>query len=202
MKILFIETAINLGAIKVVDGKNSYPLMLIDKHKPSNELMLDINNYLESASLTLKDLTAIFSGLGPGSFLGARNGLITAKALSFGLDIPLYGTSSMSFYTPQEPGKYYVITDAKSKGVYVLEGDEQHGFSKTPFLCDLSNLSTLDHKAKWITPDQTLISKDPLFREYLEIVSIHPECLEELVVKNTLTKNEPTPLEIHYLRLS
>lgn len=59
----------------------------------AKEIFAKINQLLAEHDLTIHDLTGIIGYLGPGSFTGLRIGLTTANSLSFGLNIPIVGSS-------------------------------------------------------------------------------------------------------------
>ena len=50
---------------------------------------------LAQAGLTMADVDEVLVGRGPGSFTGVRIGIATAKGLSCGLGVPLYGASTL-----------------------------------------------------------------------------------------------------------
>jgi tRNA threonylcarbamoyladenosine biosynthesis protein TsaB len=54
-----------------------------------------VNSLLASSGITPKDLTAVVTATGPGSFTGLRVGLAVAKGIVHGLRIPLIGVSSL-----------------------------------------------------------------------------------------------------------
>ena len=54
-----------------------------------------LDSLLMSSGITPKDLTAVVTATGPGSFTGLRVGLAAAKGIVHGLDIPLIGVSSL-----------------------------------------------------------------------------------------------------------
>jgi tRNA threonylcarbamoyladenosine biosynthesis protein TsaB len=63
---------------------------------PHSDLLPNsIEQLLRSAGATIKDLTAVVVGLGPGSFTGLRISLATAKGLCYAAQIPLIGESSL-----------------------------------------------------------------------------------------------------------
>lgn len=65
-------------------------------HKQSERLPLIIHELLGRHGLGLKDLEALIVGLGPGSFTGLRIGMSSLKALSFAVQLPLCGASSLA----------------------------------------------------------------------------------------------------------
>lgn len=61
----------------------------------SQRILPEIQGLLSAANLTLKDLTAIVYGTGPGAFTGVRVAVGVAQGLAFGADLPLVGVSSL-----------------------------------------------------------------------------------------------------------
>ncbi|MCK5577312.1 MAG: tRNA (adenosine(37)-N6)-threonylcarbamoyltransferase complex dimerization subunit type 1 TsaB [Dehalococcoidales bacterium] len=61
----------------------------------SVELMPRLTGLLEQAGVTLRSLAGIVVGRGPGSFNGLRVGISTAKGLSFSLNVPIVGISTL-----------------------------------------------------------------------------------------------------------
>jgi tRNA threonylcarbamoyl adenosine modification protein YeaZ len=59
------------------------------------ELAPNITRLLDQSKTSPESLEAIFVAKGPGSFNGLRVGMSTAKGLSFALDIPLVGISTL-----------------------------------------------------------------------------------------------------------
>ena len=59
------------------------------------EFMPALQSLLASSGITPKDLTAVVTATGPGSFTGLRVGLAAAKGIVHGLSIPLIGVSSL-----------------------------------------------------------------------------------------------------------
>jgi len=67
-------------------------------------------------------LEGIVVGTGPGSFTGLRMGLASARALSFALDAPVAGVSTLAALAAGSPGSFPVI-DARRGEVFVLDGE-------------------------------------------------------------------------------
>ena len=99
----------------------------------SEKLLPFLKEIVESSGNQLSDLSRVFLGLGPGSYTGLRIGAATAKALGFGLDIPVFGISSneILFWSAKEEaekeGMDYVATmiDARRDEVYYQLFDVQ-----------------------------------------------------------------------------
>jgi tRNA threonylcarbamoyl adenosine modification protein YeaZ len=91
-----------------------------------------IDGVLADAGIVRQDLTALAVGVGPGPFTGLRVGLVTARTLSYVLEIPVYGVCSLDVIALEaalggEPigGDFVVATDARRKEVYVASYDDQ-----------------------------------------------------------------------------
>lgn len=61
----------------------------------SRQLLPAIDGILSRLSASKDDLTAVFVSKGPGGYAGVRAGVSTAKALSFGLEVPLVGAGRL-----------------------------------------------------------------------------------------------------------
>ena len=61
----------------------------------SSRLNLVIEELMNKAGMTLKDIDAICIDKGPGSYTGLRIGVSTAKGLSYALDKPLLSTNTL-----------------------------------------------------------------------------------------------------------
>ena len=59
------------------------------------ELTATALDCLAQVGLTMSDVDEVLVGRGPGSFTGVRIGIATAKGLSCGLGVPLYGASTL-----------------------------------------------------------------------------------------------------------
>jgi tRNA threonylcarbamoyl adenosine modification protein YeaZ len=82
-----------------------------------------IEQVLSAAGATVKDLTALAVGVGPGPFTGLRVGLVTARTLAFSRGIPVHGVCTLDILAAAgiDAGldEFVVATDARRKEVYV-----------------------------------------------------------------------------------
>lgn len=86
-------------------------------------LVPTVKSLLEEAGIVPDALVGVVCGRGPGSFTGVRIGVATAKGLASGLDLPLYGISTLDAvaYNLQLKGvrgTVCVLGDAMRKEVY------------------------------------------------------------------------------------
>jgi tRNA threonylcarbamoyl adenosine modification protein YeaZ len=74
-----------------------------------------IRGVLEDAGLTMADLNAVVTGLGPGPFTGLRVGIVTAVTLADARGLPVAGVCSLDAVGS---GARTVVTDARRKEIY------------------------------------------------------------------------------------
>jgi len=95
--ILNIETTTTNCSVSI--GINGEVAVLKEDKKGgyshAEKLHVFIEEVLQEANLTLKDLDAVAVSKGPGSYTGLRIGVSAAKGLCFGLDIPLISISTL-----------------------------------------------------------------------------------------------------------
>lgn len=101
-----------------------------ERMKHGEQLAPLLDDALASAGLVRQDLTAIAVGTGPGPFTGLRVGLVTARALGFVLEIPVYGVCSLDAIALEAAEglggttPFVVATDARRREVYLAAYDE------------------------------------------------------------------------------
>lgn len=93
----------------------------------SNFLLPSIHTLLQVQGLRPSDLHYIAVGTGPGSFTGTRVGVIVCMGLSFSLDIPHVGFSSLLINEPREL-LIEQIQEKFEKKIYDLEINYQSSF--------------------------------------------------------------------------
>jgi|GEM_PF-5372308 len=132
-KYLIIDTSSTDSAIcLLLDEKRSIEIPLPQTNQ-TKELIPMIKKLLEEHQLDIKELSGIGICTGPGLFTGTRVGVMTAKALSYGSDIPLFPFSSFDLF--EEKGSFAII-DAKCQRAHLFHDNEIK-------LIDYNTLSTI-----------------------------------------------------------
>jgi tRNA threonylcarbamoyladenosine biosynthesis protein TsaB len=88
---------------------------LPSSNKHAELLTPAIRGVLSDAGLTLGDVEAVITGLGPGPFTGLRVGVVTAAGLADARGLPAVGVCSLDAIGS---GLRTVVTDARRKEVY------------------------------------------------------------------------------------
>lgn len=123
MKIFAFDTSTHYASLSLWDGEQCvYDMRSQFGTRHSERLLLELEHGLELSGWTKNDLEAIVVGTGPGSFTGLRVGLATAQGLSFAMNLPLYGVSSLDALAqsaPSGPELLAVCIDARKQELYV-----------------------------------------------------------------------------------
>ncbi len=89
----------------------------------SKTLMPTIDEVLRQAGASVKALKDITVGVGPGSYTGTRIGVVVAKTLAQGLDIPLYQVSSLALMASHYDTPVIAAVDARRGYVFAGQYD-------------------------------------------------------------------------------
>jgi len=95
MKILGIDTTTKFLCLGLYDNTKIYEYNLEVGTRLSSVLSLTIQRVLDSLKWDIQDIDYFACGLGPGSFTGVRVGLATMKGISFALNKPIIGISTL-----------------------------------------------------------------------------------------------------------
>ncbi len=120
MKLLSVDTSTPYESVALtIDGEIVVERGRLAKRGHGPGLLEDIDAALRAANLTLEDLDAFCTGLGPGSFTGVRIAMATLKGLAFATQKPLYGISTLDVLAaPFENFRPLAILDARRGEVY------------------------------------------------------------------------------------
>jgi tRNA threonylcarbamoyladenosine biosynthesis protein TsaB len=134
MLILGIDTSTSWESVAVCDDMrmlSEFNCKIPSSH--SSHLMKNIDGLLASLEVAIHDIELIVVSIGPGSFTGLRIGIATAKTLSYSLDCPLIGVSSLealatfASMTAKDNSHIVSLIDAKRNEVYIGRFHFQHG---------------------------------------------------------------------------
>ncbi len=119
--LLCLDTALAAATVGIARGDQVLAEQQITtKREHAERLGGIVQELLAQSHLTLGELDAIAVGLGPGSFVGVRIGVATAKGLAFGAGLPLIGlpSSASLALSAAAAGRVAVAVDAKKGQVY------------------------------------------------------------------------------------
>ena len=118
MLTLAFDTATSVATAALVqDGT-----VLGERVSRAVRVLEDADELLREAGHHQAELTHLAVGTGPGSFTGLRLGLAAARGLSFALDLPVAGVSTLQALAAGAPGSLPVI-DAGRREVFSLGPD-------------------------------------------------------------------------------
>ena len=124
MSILALETATRVSGVAVADIKSGVVLSEIATENAlthSETLLPHVAEALAMAKVKRENLQAVAVSIGPGSFTGLRIGLAAAKAMAYGLNIPLVGVPTTEVLAAHFhlPGfSLATLIDAQKKRAY------------------------------------------------------------------------------------
>ena len=101
-KILAFDTSSLTGIVVAFEFDERGPRIVaewslsLETSRHSERLLWTIDTVLQSAGWTLKDLSALAVGVGPGSFTGLRIGITTAGMLAAQMNLPVVPISSLA----------------------------------------------------------------------------------------------------------
>jgi tRNA threonylcarbamoyladenosine biosynthesis protein TsaB len=130
MRVLGIETSSHRGSVALIDGDQLVARAESEGSGTHGEHILPlVNRLMADAGFAPHSLDRIGVGVGPGSFTGLRVGVALAQGIALGLDIPVFGVSSleaMAHAVPQNrPGIRCTLLDARRNEVFFAAYDER-----------------------------------------------------------------------------
>jgi tRNA threonylcarbamoyl adenosine modification protein YeaZ len=125
--LLAFDTATPAVTVALHDGERvRAECTVVDARRHGELLSPGVQRVLADAGVSASDLTKIAVGVGPGPFTGLRVGLVTARAMSDALDIPVVGVCTLDVLAADVvcEGRFLVATDARRREVYWATYDE------------------------------------------------------------------------------
>src|SRR5262249_10894083 len=94
--LLALDTATPAVTVALYDGNQIVAeRTTVDARRQGELLAAAIQAVLGAGGATVRDLTVIAAGVGPGPYTGLRAGLVTARVLGSSLGIPAHGVCSL-----------------------------------------------------------------------------------------------------------
>lgn len=122
MNILSIDTSTMRGSVALTRDFEIVDVIRQDTESSHSEWLFEnIKLILSRNKWTFGDLEGLVVAKGPGSFTGLRIGIAAAKGIAIGLNLPLYGISSLealAYNILNYKGIVVSIIDAKRDEVY------------------------------------------------------------------------------------
>jgi tRNA threonylcarbamoyladenosine biosynthesis protein TsaB len=158
-----IETATRRGSLALLNGEEVlFSLSFTPRGGHSAHLMPAVEMMSTLAGIPPSAWNALMVSSGPGSFTGLRIGLATAKALSLGLRIPLYGVPTLDALARRVSplGSKYICTllDARKGQLFAaLYRNRKGSLEKLE-----GNLSLFPEEVPSLIPGEALFTGDGL----------------------------------------
>ena len=125
MNYLLIDTSGTHLTVVVLKGEEIFSEFLPDGNlKHSVTLMPAVENLLEKANTSIKDINGFVAVIGPGSFTGIRIGVSTVKALAYAFNKPVLAVTSFDVLAyNKRGGKRLAVIDAMHDNFYACGYD-------------------------------------------------------------------------------
>ncbi len=93
---LVLDTSTSVCATAIYKDQNLYATILVNQQNAHSEIASSlINEVMNLSKISFRDLTHLAVAKGPGSYTGLRIGFALMKSLSFALNIPIIGYSTL-----------------------------------------------------------------------------------------------------------
>ncbi|WP_204045789.1 tRNA (adenosine(37)-N6)-threonylcarbamoyltransferase complex dimerization subunit type 1 TsaB [Acrocarpospora phusangensis] len=127
MLVLAFDTATPAVTAALHDGTRVLAeSTVVDARRHGELLAPAIERVLAEAGASLRDVTALVAGAGPGPYTGLRVGLMTARALCTSLGVAAYGVCTLDAlaYATESATPFTVVTDARRKELFWARYDD------------------------------------------------------------------------------
>ena len=168
---LLIETCLEKMFISLVNSKGITIGFYLKKEKHKSDLLnFEVVKLMKENNVALNDIKGIYVTQGPGSFMGARAGLIYAKTIvQIKKNIKLYLASTFVYVANQKNGIYYL--NASGQMVYKC------------VIKDAKYITTVIEGVDVSPIDYEAIINNPVFTESFinikNIINVQPNYIKE-----------------------
>lgn len=133
MAMIAIDTSNRTLSVAVKTDTVCVEKILQDRMQHSVTLLPTIEQAMREAGITTNQLEGVIVTQGPGSYTGLRIGVMVAKTMAYGLNIPLFALSSLKalasniIFDIEEPAYIVPFFDARRQtiftGIYFWDGN-------------------------------------------------------------------------------
>ncbi|MBP5342448.1 tRNA (adenosine(37)-N6)-threonylcarbamoyltransferase complex dimerization subunit type 1 TsaB [bacterium] len=125
---LVLDTALDYSYIAILKDYDivfeSYDL---GKNNHSETLFPRLKSALEKLNIKLKDISEVYTGIGPGSYTGVRIAVVIAKMIAAMNNIKLYSFSSLSALVSSMKSECYAYVDSRRGNCYTAHFKYENG---------------------------------------------------------------------------
>lgn len=187
-KILCLETATTICSVALFDGHNLISSREIDEgYRHSAKLTVFIEEVLNDANISVKDLSAVVVSNGPGSYTGLRIGMSVAKGLCYASDVPMISLSTLEIMaaravaeikTDDAEALFCPMIDARRMEVYCALYDTKLNILKAPaaVIVDGDFFKDVEQKVFYFG-DGAAKCRDVLNEKFIYAESVFPSAL-------------------------
>ena len=129
--LLAFDTSSPTVTVAVHDGADVVAqLTSAETMRHGEQLTPLVDEVLRRVGIGPRDLTALAVGVGPGPFTGLRVGLVSARTMSYVLQVPVYGVCSLDVLAAEAVDRgavdapFVVASDARRREVYLASYDD------------------------------------------------------------------------------
>lgn len=122
MRALGLDASANTGSVALCDDDRLIVEATLDMNRAHSErLMVALDSVVNAVGYDIRSIELIAVSVGPGSFSGVRVGVTTAKALAYGLGVPVVAVptpDAIAAGNRSLAGNLCVLLDARKREVY------------------------------------------------------------------------------------
>jgi len=180
MNILAFDTSSEMLAVGVLRGDKDKASLAVEGIRHSETLIPAIKECLGQVGIPIGEIDLIGCALGPGSFMGLRIGIATAKGLSFALGKPWVGVPTLDAVARawlSSEGTVVPVLDARKNRVYaaIYRGSVRCGDFLDCSIVDLLKRLEAEDDVAFVGPDADLLDEYCLERPGFRVEKDRPE---------------------------
>ncbi len=138
MKILALDTCTEMCSVALLNQDQLFEQNMMTQRGHSERVLGMLDDLLQQAQVTLKDVDLLAFGRGPGSFTGVRVGVGVAQGIAFARELPVIPVSTLAAVAQRAIDEFgakhiAVALDARMGEIYAAHYREENGLA---VLCD------------------------------------------------------------------